>query len=170
MKKGWDFFSKNSPKPDEPTLPEKWVYDGEATRFVNCNNSFVVEDSISVITRLVVQGGCVFNCGEDDLAKLVRDNSTTLLEVVYTPDFTKGGDMIRPNYSAYDQPEQVVFPELESVTINAVGVLAFSRTWIAPKLKHLKVLFAKGTVVTEADLACAQQVFGPNVVITAVIS
>ncbi len=96
-----------------------------------------------VIRGLYVHNGEVWNAGEDDLSEICLHNASTLEEVYYCPNDTKGGTMIRPNYCKGDRSTPLLFPVLEKVTINCDGLKTLLRTWICPNLVTLEIAYAR---------------------------
>ena len=71
-------------------------------RFLNSGKK-VHGDGINRITHLGVYNGEVLNCGEDALSYMVDASRENLRSVVYCPNHTKGGCIIRPKYHEGDR-------------------------------------------------------------------
>jgi len=112
--------------------------DGVLT-FVNVNNLF--RTKAKDVEELVVWGGIVANCGEDVLAKLVDACAAQLRRVVYCPDRTKGGCLIRPKYYLGNRGGKQTFPRLLELSIRLEPVLLPRQFgWITPALRQLHLL------------------------------
>ena len=70
--------------------------------------------------ELRVWGGGVANAQEDTLSRRVDKNASTLQMVVYKPDHTKGGILIRPKYHRGDRRGLQTFPVLTHMSIRLV--------------------------------------------------
>lgn len=91
--------------------------------------------------ELIVWGGCVANCGEDSLSRIIRHNVMSLRSVTYSPDRTKGGCLIRPGYCRGDRAEKMQFPALTDLTIRLVPpLLPYDYGWITPQLHRFRLL------------------------------
>eukprot|EP00746_Dinoflagellata_sp_MGD_P005104 gnl/MRDRNA2_/MRDRNA2_109883_c0_seq1.p1 gnl/MRDRNA2_/MRDRNA2_109883_c0~~gnl/MRDRNA2_/MRDRNA2_109883_c0_seq1.p1 ORF type:complete len:343 (+),score=39.69 gnl/MRDRNA2_/MRDRNA2_109883_c0_seq1:79-1107(+) len=102
----------------------------------NCDESNTYE-------KIVVWGGQVFNCGESDLSQLVDKNRHSLQELIYLPEETKGGVMIRPKYYQGDRRGVVAFPKLREMTIklNSEDVLTSPFfPWETVNLQHVRLV------------------------------
>jgi len=98
-------------------------------------------DHASELKQLVVWGGLVANCAEDDLSRLVDAAAPNLEQVTYCPDRTKGGVLIRPKYHQGDRGGEVLFPMLTDMTIRLWPVLLPTRCgWLMPGLRRLRLL------------------------------
>jgi len=94
------------------------------------------------LKELVVWGGCVANCGEDSLSRLVDSRHAQLQSVVYAPATTKGGVLIRPKYHAGDRGGQQDFPKLDRMAIRLLPgpLLPWQYGWRTPALSELTLL------------------------------
>lgn len=111
----------------------------EVVTHIHVDNCFRTQSS--GVTTLNVWGGCVANCGEDSLARTVAENAHSLQSVLYCPDRTKGGALIRPGYHRGDRSFKMCFPELTDLTIRLEPMLLpIEYGWITPELKHLRLL------------------------------
>lgn len=101
------------------------------------------------VDELCVWGGGYYNSGEHDLSKIVAANSNTLRSVLYCPDDTKGGCLIRPGYHRGDRSLSMVFPTLVEMTIRLDPVLLPAHYgWITPELQRLRLLCVVSTFDT----------------------
>lgn len=90
---------------------------------------------------LVVWGGMVANCAEDDLSQLVDESAEVLQSVLYCPTRTKGGALIRPKYHVGDRGGKVTFPVLTDLSIRLSPVLLpRNYGWLCPNLLRLRLL------------------------------
>lgn len=125
--------------------------------FINCDNNFDVrgrgdpeqytdEDDPEPrdcrgVEELIVWGGCVANCGEDTLSSIVDRNASSLQHVVYCPDRTKGGVLIRPKYHRGDRGGKALFSSLVDLSIRLEPVLLPQQLgWVTPGLKRMRLL------------------------------
>ncbi|EOD40657.1 hypothetical protein EMIHUDRAFT_439529 [Emiliania huxleyi CCMP1516] len=91
--------------------------------------------------ELRVWGGGVANAQEDTLSRRVDKNASTLQVVVYKPDHTKGGILIRPKYHRGDRRGVQTFPVLTHMSIRLVpSVMPAEFGWRLPALKQLTLL------------------------------
>jgi len=91
--------------------------------------------------ELRVWGGGVANAQEDTLSRRVDENASTLQVVVYKPDHTKGGILIRPKYHRGDRRGVQTFPVLTHMSIRLVpSVMPAEFGWRLPALKQLTLL------------------------------
>lgn len=90
--------------------------------------------------KIVVWGGEVFNGGESGLSELVDKNRHSLQEIIYLPERTKGGVMIRPKYYKGDRCEVVAFPKLREMTIRLdPAVYPPNFAWETVNLQHIRL-------------------------------
>lgn len=91
--------------------------------------------------ELVVWGGVVANCGEDQLSQIVDSNRDCLRSITYCPETTKGGCLVRPKYHQRDRGGKEVFPQLTDMTIRLEPtLLPEDYGWITPNLQRLRLL------------------------------
>jgi len=91
---------------------------------------------------LIVWGGVVANCGEHTLSDLVDRHASTLRSLIYMPNRTKGGVLIRPKYHLGDRGGVQLFPNLERMAIRLTPQLGLAEYgWITPALTELTLLF-----------------------------
>jgi len=114
-------------------------------KFVHRDNDFSPRKDNSLnalpVNELIVWGGVVANCGEDNLSSLVFKNSEILETVVYCPDRTKGGCLIRPGYFRGDRSLELEFGKLRDLSIRlSPALLPQEYGWITPELRHLRLL------------------------------
>lgn len=110
-----------------------------SVEYIHGDNHF--SKPLGGVDKLVVWGGCVANCGESELARIVAENASRLRSVLYCPDRTKGGCLIRPGYHRGDRGLKMEFPELVDLAIRLSPPLApESYGWITPKLRRLRLL------------------------------
>ena len=101
---------------------------------------------LNLIDEIVVWGGCVANCGEDQLSNLVDNHAKGLRSIVYMPHRTKGGLLIRPKYYRGDRAGRQVFPNLERMAIQLTPALhPFEYGWDTPALCELTLLIDTST-------------------------
>jgi len=94
------------------------------------------------LDQLVVWGGCVANCGESALSRLVDSRHDQLQSLTYAPDRTKGGALIRPKYHAGDRDGTQIFLRLERMAIRLIPYLMpWEYGWQTPALAELTLLF-----------------------------
>lgn len=132
------------------------VSDGPTTSqvYFQINNNFDVRGAggLSQLHTLVVWGGLVANCGEDNLSRLVDFNAAQLQFVTYCPDRTKGGALIRPKYYQGDRGGRETFPKLINLTIRLEpALLPKDYGWITPELTHLRLLCVTAAVNRSRD-------------------
>mmetsp|Transcript_54947 Transcript_54947/g.170517 ORF Transcript_54947/g.170517 Transcript_54947/m.170517 type:complete len:330 (+) Transcript_54947:62-1051(+) len=109
-------------------------------QFINSEN-YGFRTKSRDVEELVVWGGVVANCAEDCLSNVVDGCSEKLRRVVYCPDRTKGGCLIRPKYHEGDRGTSKVFPQLTDLTIRLYPVLLPGQYgWITPSLRRLRLL------------------------------
>ena len=112
--------------------------------FIEGYNHFEIADNPCLWTTINIWSGTVANIGESQLSKFVEKNNAGLKTLLYCPQKTKGGTMLRPLYDKADRGGSVEFPELNELGIPAVACLQrlpIKWGYIAPKLKTLKVFF-----------------------------
>eukprot|EP00966_Prymnesium_polylepis_P230501 5333937-Prymnesium_polylepis.1 len=85
--------------------------------FNRSDNAFFGPFPESGWDELIVWGGCVANCGEGTLSRLVDTNAAHLRSLIYMPTRTKGGVLIRPKYHCGDRGGRQSFPQLERMAI-----------------------------------------------------
>jgi len=108
--------------------------------FFNRDNAFGRREHTR-LEQLVVWGGCVANCGEDDLSRLCDKHAAKLRTLTYVPNRTKGGALIRPKYHKGDRAGRQSFPLLTDMAIRAMPLLLpFEFGWDTPQLRELTLL------------------------------
>jgi hypothetical protein len=99
---------------------------------------FPVQRAASTIEEITVWGGCVANCAESSLSRLVDKHAATLRQVTYIPERTKGGVLVRPKYHRGDREGNQNFPLLESLEIRlSPSIQPFEYGWNTPALREL---------------------------------
>jgi len=96
--------------------------------------------SVVGVENIIVWGGNVFNCGEDELSRFVYQNKDSLLSFTYLPIKTKGGEMLRPFYFRGDRIGKCLFPNLCELRMPLFNYSTFSPLnwgWITPVLRSL---------------------------------
>lgn len=168
METQWLFFRANAPRSNKPSLPTdagRIERTPTSVKFIDCGNHRFWVDAEGLEDIRVI-GGNVWNGAEAELSRILMRNRTTVRIIVYLPDDTKGGMMIRPHYHHVgDRAARVEFPALESVTLSSDGVGIFCSTYSAPRLKELRIMFQTGTVVKEEHVGWLQELVGPGVTI-----
>ncbi|MBX9636954.1 MAG: hypothetical protein K2Q45_05325 [Nitrosomonas sp.] len=71
-----------------------------------------------IIHHLDVYGGLLANNGEDDVSKIVDAQNRHLRSIVYCPQQTKGGGLVRPKYHEGDRDGVVEFPVLHTIVMH----------------------------------------------------
>ncbi len=134
------------------------VYDraDRSLTFKNCGNGSFRTDSTmpedAIVKKLVVNGGNVWNCGEDLLSRLLLKHKDTLEEIQYVPSDTKGGSFLRPYYGTSEPNKRVkpcVFPRVTHVMLKASGVPTLLHVCRLPALDSLSVCVKDGTEMSE---------------------
>jgi len=103
-------------------------------------------------TSLRVWGGIVANCAEHELSALVDENAASLRSVLYMPQRTKGGVLIRPKYYCGDRVGRTTFPVLKALAIRcSPALLPADYGWVTPALEEL-------TILVDPDVTCERDV------------
>lgn len=98
-------------------------------------------DDNTPLHKLTVWGGMVANCSDSSLSKIVDTHAASLRSVLYKPDHTKGGALIRPKYHRGDRGGSQVFPALTDMAIRLWPSLQPQEFgWRLPALKQLTLL------------------------------
>lgn len=126
------------------------IVDEDVAIFNNCGNYlFSVPDDTAVIKTLIVNGGNVLNCAEDDISKIILKHRRTLVEIVYLPDDTKGGLFIRPYYSRGDRNGAITLRKVTKVTLKANGLPTLMQLYKLPALETIRIHVKAGTVTPD---------------------
>jgi len=114
--------------------------EGCCEKFIHAVNEFDM-DQHRPVSELIVWGGVVANCGEHTLSKIAFENAHILRSLVYCPDRTKGGALIRPGYFRGDRGFKMEFPKLTDMSIRlSPALLPEEYGWITPELRRLRLL------------------------------
>jgi len=122
------------------------VDDREIAEFIQCENHFEPQSRQNrrvkrTVQELVVWGGNVWNGGEHALSEMVDASSCCLRSLVYCPNGTKGGCLVRPKYHQSDRQGKETFPSLTDLTIRLVPCLIpQDYGWITPGLRRLRLV------------------------------
>jgi len=109
--------------------------------FNRSDNAFFGPFPESGWDELIVWGGCVANCGEGTLSRLVDTNAAHLRSLIYMPTRTKGGVLIRPKYHCGDRGGRQSFPQLERMAIRLSPLVQpLQYGWETPALRELTLL------------------------------
>ena len=118
---------------------------GKTLIFNKCGNYYFkhkLNEDDSLI-RMAVYGGNVWNGAEHSLSEILIKYSIMIEDLIYVPDDTKGGYMIRPHYYKSDREKSETFSNLKSVTLNCNGLPILLRNYIAPTLEIVNIVISQ---------------------------
>eukprot|EP01124_Arcella_intermedia_P024776 TRINITY_DN4256_c0_g1_i2.p1 TRINITY_DN4256_c0_g1~~TRINITY_DN4256_c0_g1_i2.p1 ORF type:complete len:232 (-),score=13.32 TRINITY_DN4256_c0_g1_i2:143-838(-) len=129
------------------SLPEQVVDD--AVEFLHQHNTHYCK--ATRVKKISVWGGWVANVAESRLSYLVDRSSHDLECLIYYPQRTKGGALVRPKYHQGDRGGVEEFSQLTSMTVPGHIGLPSSWGYITPNLKHLTLLFPPEESLPDRD-------------------